>query len=334
VVGTVILDHTQFTYPSEDKSPTRFPRWWDEFLNEAYWDVTLKTSDDTWYRNKFVHARLDGSLALEGRRGDMSVNGRLDARQGVVSYLGQLFNLRQGFVEVVTGNFPEKTVIPYLSAEAEKTVTTLDGRGTPTLDLITLVVDRAPAKEIQPRFISRNNPELSSPRVAQRALGLSLPQDHDLTPEDQESLLRLGLVQILDTAAGPLVNTLARRFGIDTIRAIYEPGKKSPERSIGEVPPAGQTQPLIDFLQGTGATAGVQLTNRIFGVYKFTVGKTENQVFLRDEIEIIYRIVYGLHLKASSELDSQKLLGQPPNRRVLLENQWRFGHKKRKKTLS
>ncbi|HMX42837.1 MAG TPA: hypothetical protein PKB12_03875, partial [Elusimicrobiota bacterium] len=79
------------------------------------------------------------------------------------------------------------------------------------------------------------------------------------------------------------------------------------------------------YLRGAGASARIRLTDRLFGVYKVKLDEAQNQFYFRDEIELVYRVAKSLHLRASTELDSEKLLGQPPNRRVALENQWRFG---------
>jgi hypothetical protein len=93
---------------------------------------------------------------------------------------------------------------------------------------------------------------------------------------------------------------------------------------------------LSDLLRGTGASAGVRLNDRLFGVYKFTVDQAAvgNQVYLHDEVQIVGRLVGNFYMKFSSELDNRSLLGQPPNRQVLLERQWRFGLPRRKPEVS
>ncbi len=325
VQGTIFLENTQFTYPPSKKgfSGVREDSWIREFWREAVWDVVLKTGDDTWYRNEYVNVHLRGSLHLEGPREAMRASGRLETKRGVITYLGQSFNVKRCLFEVVTDTRTlagERAVIPYLSGEAERVAPTVDARGFATPDTILMIVDRAPLGEIQPRFISRNNPGLSSEQVAQRALGLSGEQ---FTPEEKDKLLRAGLVQLLGSTAGPLANRLAHRFGIDILYPIYEPTEEASAEPA--VPAAAPRRDVTNLLQGTGATAGVQLSDRIFGVYKFKVDQTQNQLFFRDEVELTYRVRGNLHLKASTELDTEKLLGQPPDRRAVLENQWRFG---------
>ena len=67
------------------------------------------------------------------------------------------------------------------------------------------------------------------------------------------------------------------------------------------------------------------LNDRLFGFYKVKWDETHNQFYFRDEVELVYRVAGSLHARASTELDSAELLGQPPERRFGLENQWRFG---------
>jgi hypothetical protein len=151
-----------------------------------------------------------------------------------------------------------------------------------------------------------------------------------VTPAEKDQLLRAGLVQLLGSTAGPLAGRIAQRFGIDILYPTYE--RPELAGTPGAQAVASPNSDIRNLLQGTGASAGVQLSNRVFGLYKFTVDQalSQNQLYFRDELELIYRVGGNLHLRASTELDSEKLLGQPPNRQAVLENQWRFGQPKKK----
>jgi hypothetical protein len=324
--GTLILEETQFTYPPSKKRLAQgsVPEWWREFLEETYWDVRFKTGDNTWYRNEFVNVKIRGAMDVTGRRGSILATGRLDAERGVITYLGQSFTVERGVFEVVKDTRPavaDRALIPYLSGQAVRTAPTVDPRGFSAPDTIVMVVDRAPIGELEPRFISRNNPGLSSDRVAKMALGLN---DEQVTPLERDQLLRAGLVQLLGSTAGPLATRIANRFGIDILYPIYEPDEDptaAEEPVLGPVP----RRDWANYLKGTGASAGIQLSRRIFGMYKFKVDETQNQYYFRDQVELLYRLRGNLHLRASTELDTERLLGQPPNRQAVLENQWRFG---------
>jgi hypothetical protein len=350
VAGEIVLDDTHFTYPpSKDafKGGTR-GSWWYEFWHDAIWDVALKTGKDTWYRNEYVNAHVDGKISIQGPKDTLRVGGKISADQGAVNYLSQSFQIRRALFEVVTDTRPgvsDGGSLAYLSGEAEKSATTLDNRGVASLDVITMVIPRAPLGEIKPRFLSRNNPGLTSERVFQKMLGFSAADPlQSPTPEEQDQLLRAGLVQLVGSSAAPFANRLAQLFGIDMISAIYDPtttpsgeAVRLPDSGLGPRPAEVGTGHAAltrwqDLLRGTGVSAGVRLTDRLFGLYKFKVDQTtENQVFLRDEVQVVGRVLGSLYVTFSSELDGHSVLGQPPNRQAMLEQQWRFGLPKPKK---
>ncbi|HOW27236.1 MAG TPA: translocation/assembly module TamB domain-containing protein [Elusimicrobiota bacterium] len=338
ILGTVVLENARFTYPPSEKSTSKTPEdsWGNRFFQDAVWDLTLKAGDNTWYRNEFVNAQLTGSMDFKGPADALKVDGKLECRRGVISYLGQTFNINKTAFEVVTdtnslNQASNITITPYLSGEAERSATTPDPRGVLTPDTILMVINRAPLGEIQPRFISRNNPGLSSERVAQMALGITQDQ---FTAYDRDQLLRAGLVQLLGSTAGPFANNIAHRFGIDILYPTYAPSESESTTATNATgsPVGAQRTYMTNLLKGAGASAGIQLSNRIFGMYKFKMDEYQNQTYFRDEVEIVYKIQGNLHIRASTELDSRRLLGQAPDRRAILENQWRFGLPKKKKT--
>jgi hypothetical protein len=146
---------------------------------------------------------------------------------------------------------------------------------------------------------------------------------------DRQKLLQAGLVQMVGSAASPLASQPAHRFGIDMLYPIYDPGDSTVP---GNAANPNSTTAILEngrsgggnYLRGTGASAGLHLSDRIFGVYKVTVDERQNQRFFKDEVELIYRLRGNLYMHASTELDSERLLGQPPNRQLIFENQWRF----------
>lgn len=340
LTGDVFLERTQFTFPPSEKPRVlRGPRWWRDLWREAEWDVLFHAGKNTWYGNEYIDAALLGNLRLAGRRKAWRAAGKIETEEGTIRYLGQSFDITRGVFEMITDTRPGVgfgTSIPYVSGQAEKTVTSLDARGFALNDTVTMVVDRAPLGEIQPRFVSRNNPDMKTERVAMRALGLS--GDQQITSEERDQLLRAGLVQLLGASASPLALRLAKNFGIDMITTIYEP-PETPETPGGSAPLTPEDKPartgeLVDYLRGAGAAARIRVTDRLFGVYKVKWDEAQDHFFFRDEIELVYRVMGSLYMRAGTELDSERLLGQPPERRVALENQWRFGFPHRKKQTS
>jgi len=332
--GAIVMDDTQFTYPPQKrKGPSAMPEWFRDFVDDTTWDLRFQTGDNTWYRNEYVSAQVKGWVNIMGKRGGLLASGRVETQRGVISYLGQTFNVRRGLFEIVADTrtvVAEKAVIPYVSGEAERLVPSVDSRGFATTDVVTMVVPRAPLGQIEPRFYSRNNPDASPERVARIAVGLSA--EEQLTPEERDQMLRAGLVQLLGATAAPAAGRIANRFGIDMLIPTYDSSRD--ETETGLLPPSDTTanvprSTLSKYLPGTGASLGKQLNNRIFGLYKFKVDETRNQLYFRDEVELVYRLSGNLHLRASTELDTEQVLGQPPNRQAVLENQWRFEPPKR-----
>ncbi|MBL8024077.1 MAG: translocation/assembly module TamB domain-containing protein [Elusimicrobia bacterium] len=337
IAGEVDMEGVHFTYPpsADQGGGIPGPRWWQNFWRMASWDLILKTGKETWYRNEFLNARLDGELHLEGQPGSWRANGRLDSEEGVVNYLGQLFQIKRGLFELVTDTrtaLGSVGVQPYVAGEADRTVSLLDSSGIASEDTISMVVDRSLLSEIQPRFVSRNDPSMSSDRVAMRALGIATEQPVNQTERDQ--LFRAGLVQLVGSSAAPLANRLAQKFGIGMISAIYEPseanGGGSPAVSATEGNASAKSSPLSEYLRGAGAAARIQLTDSLSGVYKVKLDEAKGQSYFHDQIELILRLKGSLYLRASTELDTQSVLGQPPERRIGLENQWRFGLPRRR----
>jgi hypothetical protein len=333
--GTLVLQNTRFTYPPSKNIFVKGRRsFLGELWTEADWDITFKTGNKTWYRNEYVNALVGGSLRFQRRPAFLAVEGRMRSNEGFITYLGKTFRIKRALFEVVTDTrtvADQEIITPYLSCEAEMTITTLDTLGASTQDTITMIVERAPIGKIEPRFVSRNRPGLNSERVAEIALGFAQDEDQpqQLTPLEREQLLKGGLVQLLGSAAAPVANKVGREIGLDYIFPFYQPPSNTETASAlpGSAAQPGRPGGLI---QGMGVTTGLQLTRNISGVYRARAEEAQNQFYFRDELEINYRILGSLFLRASTELDTEKLLGQPPNRQAVLENQWRFGLPKKR----
>jgi|GEM_PF-3334085 len=324
LAGEVVLEKSDFTWPPSERVGPPAPRVWANFWKTAAYDLNLKTGRSSWFWNEYVKVQMDGSLSLRKEKSDWNLEGRLEAREGTINYLGQLFDVKKGVFEAlpetaqVSGG---KATTVWLSGRAERSVTWGDARSD---DTVILVVDRAPVTEIKPRFLSSNNPEMLSDRVAMRALGMS--GEEQMTPQERDQLLSAGLVQMVGTGATTFASGLAQKFGIYMISPVYEP-PENVDTVPGSLPAQSPNGPprLSDRLRGAGASARVRLTDSFFGVYKVKYDEYSDRVFFRDELELIYRVRKSLFLRASTELDSQQTLGQPPEKRVVLENQWRFG---------
>jgi hypothetical protein len=282
---------------------------------------------------------------------DIGVNGRITATQGSIVYSGNEFRIKEAELDVETEKealSTEKQTTVYLRANAEREVFYTDALNNSNQDIIVMVVDRAPIGEIQPRFYAKNNPGLSSQRALQLALGLPFNDNIDtnnLLPDQRsrisenannDQLLRLGLVQLLDSnLASPLARALARRTGlVDYIRVSYQQNDPHGEDGSAVLDPSSNNNAtqneFLKYAKGTQVKFGRGLGSRLYADYSFRVDEFESQLNLRHEVELAYRVHRNLFLRGTSELDAQRELGRPPDRRAILENQWRFGLPRRK----
>lgn len=355
LAGTVELENTVFTYPPNkettlEPASTAFRRWAKNFWEKLRLDLSLVAGNRTWYQNQLVDANVSGAIQFTGPATDLAVDGRIQSTQGSIVYSGSEFRIKDATLELVTGAAPlsdvdNKQTLVYLKATAEKQVFYTDGLSNNNQDTIVMAVDRSLIGEIQPRFYSRYNPNLSPERALQLALGLPLSStvdDNNLLPDQRansqaasgvetDKVLRLGLVQLLDSSlASPLARALARNTGlIDVIRITYQ--EKDPlADNVVETDPAVANNNLtqnefLRYAKGTKVKFGRGLSSRLFADYSVRVDEFQNQVDLRHEVELSYQLKRNLYLRGVSELDNQRQLGRVPDRRAILENQWRFG---------
>lgn len=347
VAGSVLLENSVFTYPPSSRKGG-VGRGVHPLLSDVNWDVTLKAGRRTWYQNELVDAMVTGELTFTGPTDELAVNGRIRSEQGSIVYSGNEFQLKEANLDIESRDdaFPgaaERRTTVYLKATAEREAFYTDALNNSNQEVIVMVVDRAPIGEIQPRFYAKNNPGLSSQRALQLALGLPFGDNIDsnsLLPDqrarisdqaDNDKLLRLGLVQLLDSSlASPLARALARNTGlVDFIRVSYQENDPHQPEGIAtdlSAPSNDVTQnEFLKYARGTKVKFGRGLGSRLFADYSFRVEEFDSQLNLRHEVELAYRLHRNFFLRGISELDRERELGRPPDRRAILENQWRFG---------
>ena len=347
LAGTLTLDNTVFTYPPVYRNSEE--NWLSRYSDRVNWDLSLIAGRRTWYQNELVDAAVSGRINIHGPKDDIEVKGKIHSDQGSIVYSGNEFVIKDADVEieenrVLIANDQKQTVV-YLKATAEKEVFYTDALSNSNHDVIIMDVDRAPIGEIQPRFHSKNNPGLSSQRALQLALGLPFGdaiETSSLLPDqrarvsdnaDSDKLLRLGLIQLLDSnLASPLARAIARNTGlVDFIRVTYQENDPHAQEGIpgAFVDKSGATNvtqnQFLKYAKGTQVRFGRGLGPRLFADYSFRVDEYESVLNLRHELELAYRLHGNLFLRGTSELDRERQLGRPPDRRAILENQWRFG---------
>ena len=89
-----------------------------------------------------------------------------------------------------------------------------------------------------------------------------------------------------------------------------------------------QGSALPDLLRGTKYTFEKYLTDQMLLGYSVTLDEYLNKLDLKHEIEVAYRWKGNVFLRGLYELDSKTLI-RPPERRITIEQQWRFGWPKK-----
>ncbi|MCS7185004.1 MAG: translocation/assembly module TamB, partial [bacterium] len=304
IVGDVVLNDTKFTYPPVKK----FGR--GELPFNLYLDLRLYGGENTWYENQSVSARIRKGdlLHIKGFYPSVNVTGRLNIDGGNIVYLGRNFLLKEAafeiFIDTINGRIVE---IPIISLEAE---TSFYDPKIGQSDTILLKLDRNRIDDINPRFVSKNFPELSSDRILEMLTGLKRDER-----QDYELIMKLGIIQLIDRDIGPFARKLVRIAGIDIFRIGYE---GTQQETVAQ-------DLLLRTFRGTTISTGKRITERLTGYVKFKLDEYELRPDWRHLVEFEYSIYENFKIKTTSELDTEKTLGRLPDRRVILQHKWRFG---------
>jgi hypothetical protein len=311
LAGWVELENTHFTYPSLAKGGG------GESILDTLWsklslDLAIRSGKNTWYDNELASVNIVGGIVLKGKWLGPSVTGRVDSVRGTISYVGTEFTVKRAALEIVKDT-------AYLEAEAE---TEIYGKTPGESDIIQLVIDKASLERIQPRFLSKNNPNMTPEKALAKATGID-PETYSKT--DQEYILRQQMIRLIDsTLATPLARNLLRRSGIvDSFRVQY-----LSQEPIQPVNPENPT--LTELLYGTKYSLEKYVTDRMLFGYSVTFDQVQNRLDLRHELELSYRLKKNIRLKGVYELETSNPLRQH-DRRITVEQQWRFGWPQKKK---
>ncbi|OGS18795.1 MAG: hypothetical protein A2219_00085 [Elusimicrobia bacterium RIFOXYA2_FULL_50_26] len=308
--GWAELENAHFTYPSrlkhgdaENPLKTFWPR--------ISWDFELRAGKNAWYDNELVSVNAQGAIKLSGKGAFPTVDGRVESIRGNISYLGTEFKINRAVVEIVKGD-----VVLEAEAEAETY-----GKSTEDNDTIRMYIDRARIGLIKPRFVSKNSPALSSEKALVRATGIDAEM---YSATDRDFLLRQQLVRIFDsTLATPLAKKLLRTSGLaDTFRVQH-----IAQEQVAPQEPGNPT--LSELLYGTKYSMEKYLGDRFLVGYSVTFDQLQNKLDLRHEIEVSYRLQRNIFVRGTYEIETRNPLRQY-DRRITIEQQWRFGWPQKK----
>lgn len=65
----------------------------------------------------------------------------------------------------------------------------------------------------------------------------------------------------------------------------------------------------LRYVKGTKVKLGREISTRLFADYSFKVDEYENQVDLKHQLELAYRVHKNLYIRATSELDTEQSWG-------------------------
>ncbi|HUW23814.1 MAG TPA: translocation/assembly module TamB domain-containing protein, partial [bacterium] len=276
LVGAIEVENAQFTYPprAEDAKDLNL-----DFLKPAVWNLEVNAGKNTWYKNRFAEAQVQGQMKLTGPTEELTVNGTLTSVKGEISYLGAIFNVKEATVECIDDEL-------FLQVRAECPVED---------DTIMLVVERGKWGRIKPKFTSRSDPEMSEQEALVKATGLDSLR---LSPQEGDALLRRELLKLIDSSlASPLIKSILKSTGmVDVVKVETTLAQKTGERLNS--PEAAKGKEGKSLLEGTKITLGKYLNTNLYLGYKlqFEEGYL-NRLELRHELELLYRLKRGTSLK-------------------------------------
>jgi len=329
LAGWVRLDNTYFSYPPPPSPATGAEDPLKEVLNKLNLSLVLSAGENTWYENELASVNIAGEITLKGNYYTPYVSGSVESKRGYISYLGTDFKIQNARLDVSGEE-------AYLEGTATKEITSTKRGG---YDTIQLIIDRALIGKIQPRFVSSEDPTLPSEKVVARVLGVNVENS---SPEERDMVLRQGLIRLLDSSlTTPFAKTLLRKSGlVDMMKVSYaQPASAQNPTSSGGTAVSPTTTSdgnltqqsggaLPDLLRGTKYTFEKYLTDQMLLGYSVTLDEYLNKLDLKHEIEVAYRWKGNVFLRGIYELDSKTLI-RPPERRITVEQQWRFGWPKK-----
>jgi hypothetical protein len=309
ISGWALLDNTHFTYPS--LIPSGNDDKMEGIIDKVTWNLELKAGENTWYENELVDVNVQGGIQLTGKGAYPTVDGKVEALRGSISYVGTDFKIKSANLDIVKNDV-------YLQGEGECEIYDQDSND---YDTVTLQIDRAKLAEIKPRFISKNNSLLASDKTMQKAAGI---QSLD---SDSTNNVRRQLVRFFDsTLATPLAKTLLIKSGLaDSFKVNYSNSYANNSQSPIPIPsPDTDPSSMANVLAGTKYSLEKYLTDRVLLGYSVTFDNFQNKLDLRHELELSYRWTKNLFIKGYYGLDTNNPMGEY-DKKITFERQWKFG---------
>jgi hypothetical protein len=335
--GEVLISNGHFTFPPSQKRPPSPGVL--EWFRRIYWDVTLRFQEGAWFDNELVQAKVLGALTLKGQSDQLAVDGGIDIQEGVISYLGLQFDIRQARYDIRSEKSDNRIINrPYVrgiaesEAQAVDTVSGVAGGGSRLSinDTITLNIDYAPIDQIKPRLTSASNPTLSQEKILARVTQTDL---ENLNQQERNYLYQKQLVSLIDSSlTTPLARNVLKKTGIaDSFRVehVFDPSAVATD--LNPVTAQQQSQ-SVSLLANTKYTIGKDINSRLSVGYglRFLPSADvdpelqERKLDLVSDVQLSYRWFRNVFLRGTFDLPNSTA-GFIPDRRVTIEPRWRFG---------
>jgi hypothetical protein len=334
VSGVIVLENTHFNYVEQDADPS-------SFLNSIDYNVDIMSGKNTNFENTNMLLLLNGKVNIKGKYPNIMTNGSAESYSGFIRYLGVSFEIVDAKIEIIDN-------VVFVSGEANTVV--LDKK-TGAEETMRVGVERSSIEDLILKFSSKDDPTLDSRVVYSRILGVGTGSENgdDYVNKNTSDLaLRQKAFRFFnENATMPFTQTILRKVGIvDSLKISYvntDVQKKQAATNTsaenGEVP-SGNSEPisLTSLLYGTKYSFEKNITNQMTFGYSIIFDqinrnnadssvRNNDELALRHEIEMKYRLTNNLFIDATYELLPENSIFEP-DRRIMLQQQIRFGGRK------
>ncbi|MDR3111955.1 MAG: translocation/assembly module TamB [Elusimicrobiota bacterium] len=324
ISGWITLEKTNFTFPGTHNET-------ESFLPEnTEFDIKLQTGNNTKFDNSFISALINGSVSINGKPDDLKIRGDVEAFNGTIFYPGLEFNVVKARIEIV-----EKELI-YVTADAE---TTIASQKKQNAENIKLEIERSQIPDLKIKFISKDNPALSSKEVLERLMGVDeKTQNTDQRKEeialDADFVIKQQLARLVDKSILiPAVKKFLRSLSlVDNIRISYAQthAKSTQTNSESESTSGNNYSNITNLLLGTVYTMEKSIFNSLFINYSILFDAYNYKLDLRHSIGVRYKLFNDLFLSGTYEFESENKKYEM-DKRIMLQQSLRFGKPTTKK---
>ncbi|MDR2772101.1 MAG: hypothetical protein LBB93_01370 [Elusimicrobiota bacterium] len=337
--GTIVLENSRFNYVAQPQDPS-------SLFNSIEYNVDLISGKNTRYENQVMSALINGSLNISGMYPNIKIRGIIDSQSGYISYLSSTFDIIDAKVEILNN-------VLYITGEAD---TQIINSRTGEEESMRINVDRSTLEDLKLKLSLKSNPAMESKDVLSLINSESNNSNDEYMREASSSYIQQRAFRLFgDMVVTPFTQAVLRRTGlVDNFRVSYvNTNAQKRQASTGgtvETTDEGVAVPasnnnaaavpggLSSLLYGAKYSFEKNITNQMMFGYsiifdQFNVNNAETNInneelTLRHELEMKYRLTNSLFLDVTYELPTQTDLYQP-DQRIMLQQQIRFGGKRR-----